>query len=79
MQKVKNWHFKIIKAFVVGDQVYAASGLKERTKKKKFTIIYSPELFSSDVWWQQTENGFNMKIWALKYKEHIYKDYWSSL
>lgn len=49
MQKVKNWHFKIIKAFVVGDQVYAASGLKERTKKKKFTIIYSPELFSSDV------------------------------
>lgn len=35
MQKVKNWHFKIIKAFVVGDQVYAASGLKETTKKKK--------------------------------------------
>lgn len=34
MQKVKNWHFKMIKAFVVGDQVYAASGLKETTKKK---------------------------------------------
>lgn len=49
MQKVKNWHFKIIKAFVVGDQVYAASDLKETTKKKKFTIIYSPGLFSSDV------------------------------
>lgn len=54
MQKVKNWHFKIIKAFVVGDQVYAASGLKETTKKKKFTIIYSCSVLMFDDSRQKT-------------------------